>query len=134
LIVTFEMILIKLLEHRRPELIQGFGLFLMCAGFGLLPFGRGFAFAVFTVMVWTVGEMLSLPFSNVLVTELAGAGRAAAAIGMYSAVFSIALILAPVVGLGIYERFGGDALWTVAGLVGVPLWILSVALRGRADR
>jgi len=134
LIVAFEMVLIKLLEHRRPELVQGVGLFLMCAGFGLLPFGRGFAYAALTIMVWTVGEMLSLPFSNVLVTEYAGAGRAAAAIGMYSAVFSVALILAPIVGLGIYERFGGDVLWTVAGLVGIPLWILSVALRGRAGR
>lgn len=134
LIVAFEMVLIKLLERRRPEHVMGLGMFLMCAGFGLLPLGSGLFYAAFTVMVWTVGEMLSLPFSNVLVAEYAGAGRAGKAIGMYSAVFSVSMILAPVVGLGIFETFGGDVLWTVAGLVGVPLWVLSAALRVRRDR
>jgi len=134
LIVVFEMVLIKHLERRRPEVVMGLGMFLMCAGFGLLPFGSGMAYAALTVAVWTVGEMLSLPFSNVLVAEYAGAGRAGTAIGMYSAVFSVALILAPVVGLGVLERFGGDVLWTACGLVGVPLWILCAALRVRADR
>ncbi len=128
LIVAFEMVLIKLLEHRRPEHVMGLGMFLMCAGFGFLPFGRGLAYAAFTVVIWSVGEMLTIPFSNVLVAEYAGAGRAGTAMGMYSAVFSVALILAPVVGLGILEHFGGTVLWTVAGLVGIPLWIAAVAL------
>ena len=134
LIVAFEMVLIKLLERRRPEAVMGLGMFLMCAGFGMLPFGSGLAYAALTVAVWTVGEMLSLPFSNVLVAEYAGAGRAATAIGMYSAVFSVDLVLAPLVGLGVLERFGGDVLWTACGLVGVPLWILCAALRVRAQR
>lgn len=131
LIVAFEMVLIKLLEHRRAEHVMGFGMFLMCTGFGLLALGRGFVFAAFTVAIWTVGEMLTIPFSNVLVAERAGAGRAGTAMGMYSAVFSVGLIVAPVAGLGILETFGGDVLWTAAGLVGIPLWIATVALFSR---
>jgi predicted MFS family arabinose efflux permease len=134
LIVAFEMVLIKLLEHRPPELVLGLGGFLMCAGFGLLPFGHGVAYAAFTVVVWSVGEMLAFPFSNVLVAERAGAGRVGPAMGMYSAVFSAALVAAPVVGLGVLERFGGDVLWTAAGLLAVPLWIAAAALRAWARR
>ncbi len=127
LIMLFEMILIKLTEHRDPTLIMGFGLFLLCAGFGLMPFGRGLAYAALTVVVWTVGEMLALPFANVLVARRAGPGRVGEAMGMYMVMFSVAGLVAPI-GLPVLDRFGGDVLWTVAGLLGIPVWILTAAL------
>ncbi len=127
LIVVFEMILIKLMEHRAPALTMGFGLFLLCAGFGLMPLGRGLAFAALTVVVWTVGEMLALPFANVLVARRAGPGRVGEAMGMYMVMFSVAFLVAPV-GLPVLDRFGGDVLWTVAGLLGIPIWIFTVML------
>ena len=67
--------------------------------------------------------MLCLPFSNVLVAQRAAAGRTGQAMGMYSAVFSVAAVLAPIVGLPVLARYGGDVLWTAAGLIGIPLWI-----------
>ncbi len=123
LILVFEMVLIKFLERRDPARLLGFGLFVMCAGFGLLPLGRGLAFAALAVTVWTFGEMLCLPFSNVLVAQRATAGRTGQAMGMYSAVFSIAAVLAPVIGLPVLERYGGEVLWAACGLIGIPLWI-----------
>ena len=131
LIVVFEMPLIKLLERRDSAVILGFGIFLMCVGFGLLPLGHSFAFAALAVTVWTFGEMLWLPFSNVLVAQRAAAGRTGQAMGMYSAVFSIATVLAPVVGLPVLDRYGGSVLWLAAGLIGIPLWIgMAVLARG----
>lgn len=128
LIVAFEMVVIKLLERRDPALVLGFGMFLMCAGFGLLPFGRGMAYAALTVVVWTVGEMLALPFSNALVAQRAGAGRAGEAMGLYTAMFSVAVVVAPPLGLWVLERFGGDVLWVACGLVGIPAWVLTAVL------
>ncbi len=133
LILIFEMVLIKLLERRDPAALLGFGFFLMCAGFGLLPFGRGLAFAALAVTVWTFGEMLALPFSNVLVAQRAAAGRTGQAMGMYSAVFSVAAVLAPVIGLPVLERYGGDVLWIACGLTGIPLWI-GLAMLARTTR
>ncbi len=137
LIVAFEMILIKLLENRDPFHLLGFGFFLMCAGFGLLPFGRGLGFAALAVAVWTVGEMIALPFSNVLVAQRAAAGRTGQAMGMYSAVFSVAAVLAPVIGLPMLDRYGGR-LWIACGLIGIPLWIgmavLARKMRGAPGR
>ncbi len=128
LIVVFEMVVIKLLERRDAALVLGFGMFLMCVGFGLIPFGRGLAYAALTVVVWTAGEMLAFPFSNALVAQRAGSGRAGEAMGMYTAMFSFAVVIAPVVGLAVLDRFGGDVLWTAAGLLGVPVWILTALL------
>ena len=128
LIVALEMVVIKLLERRDPALVLGVGMFLLCAGFGLLPFGRGMAYAMFTVVVWTVGEMLALPFSNALVAQRAGPGRTGEAMGIYTAMYSVAVVVAPPLGLWVLERFGGDVLWIACGLVGVPAWILTAAL------
>ncbi len=133
LILIFEMVLIKLLEHRDPALLVGFGMFLMCAGFGLLPFGRGLAFVALVVTVWTLGEMVALPFSNVLVAQRATAGRTGQAMGMYTAVFSVAAVLAPVIGLPVLDRYGGGVLWAAAGLLGIPLWI-GMAMLARTMR
>ncbi len=137
LIVAFEMVLIHRLERRDPCLVLAFGIFLMCVGFGLLPFGSGLLYAAFTVTVWTTGEMLWLPFSNVLVAQRAGPERAGAAMGMYTAVLSVGLVLAPVLGLAVLERLGGDVLWAMAGLVGIPLGLgtalLAKSLRAPAE-
>ncbi len=125
------MVLIKFLERRDPARLLGFGLFVMCAGFGLLPLGRGLAFAALAVTVWTFGEMLCLPFSNVLVAQRAAAGRTGQAMGMYSALFSVAAVPAPVIGLPVLERYGGEVLWTACGLIGIPLWIgMAMLARG----
>ncbi len=124
LIILFEMLLIRWLEHRDHALILGFGMFLMCAGFGLLPWGRGVAFVLFAVSVWTVGEMLIFPFSNDLVAHRAAAGRTGQAMGMYTATFSVSMVLAPAIGLPMLEHVGGEVFWTAAGLIGLPTWIL----------
>jgi predicted MFS family arabinose efflux permease len=134
LIVVFEMLLIKALEHQPPARLVGVGMFLLCAGFGLMPLGSTAAFAILTLVVWTLGEMLMIPFANVLVAERAGTGGSGAAMGMYAAMYSVALILAPVVGLGVYERWGGDVLWTAAGLLGIPLWALTALLARTGER
>ena len=132
LIVIFEMPLIKLLERRDPGMLLGFGVFLMCVGFGLLPFGRGVAYAALAAAVWTFGEMLWLPFSNVIVARRgATAGRTGQAMGMYSMVFSVSTVLAPVVGLPVLDRYGGQTLWLGAGLIGVPLWVAMAILARR---
>ncbi len=133
LIVVFEMVLIKLLERRDPALVFGFGTFLMCAGFGLLPLGSGLGYAALTVVVWSVGEMLAFPFSNILVARRAAPGRTGQALGMYSATFAVAIVLAPA-GLPILERFGGGVLWGAAGALGVPLWIAMALLARRLRR
>ncbi|HKI03020.1 MAG TPA: MFS transporter, partial [Thermoanaerobaculia bacterium] len=71
LIVLFEMVLVHSLTSRDPLKVSGVGAFLFCAGLGLLPLGRGFGFVAFTVMVWTVGEMLVFPIVSSAVADRA---------------------------------------------------------------
>lgn len=121
LIVALEMILVRSLEKHRPLRVMAVGALLAGAGLALLPLGRGAAFAMLTVVVWTFGEMLFLPFSNALAAGRARGGPSGTYMGLYSAAFAAAFVIAPPLGLWVFGRFGGDALWFGAGAVAAVL-------------
>ncbi len=122
-VVAFEMLILHRTERLAPLAIIGPGAFLLCLGFALLPLGRGALFAAATVLVWTVGEMLTLPMTNIFVAARAGSARAGRYMGAYTMAFATAFLLAPALGLSVYDRYGGGVLWGAAGVVGGALWL-----------
>ncbi|MEO7793307.1 MAG: MFS transporter, partial [Thermoanaerobaculia bacterium] len=123
IVVACEMLILHRVERRAPLSIIGPGAFLVCLGFALLPLGRGALFAAATIAVWTVGEMLALPMTNVFVAARAGSARAGRYMGAYTMAFATAFLIAPALGLSVYDRFGGNVLWGAAGVVGAVLWL-----------
>ena len=117
------MLILHRTERLAPLAIIGPGAFLLCLGFALLPLGRGALFAAATVLVWTVGEMLTLPMTNIFVAARAGSARAGRYMGAYTMAFATAFLLAPALGLSVYDRYGGGVLWGAAGVVGGALWL-----------
>ena len=122
LIVLFEMVLVHSLTSRDPLKVSGVGAFLFCAGLGLLPLGRGFGFVVFTVIVWTVGEMLVFPIVSSAVADRAPEESRGAYLGMLNLSFATAFVVAPLVGTWVYENLGPETLWYGCGAVGVVVW------------
>ena len=100
-------------------------------GYGLLPFGRGYGYAAFTVMVWTMGEILTIPMTATVTANRAGASTGRY-MGMLSLMFSLAWFIAPFSGNWLYAKIGGDALWKLAGGIGLltagGIWLLRSAL------
>jgi predicted MFS family arabinose efflux permease len=78
-IVLFEMVLVRALAGHEPLRVIGLGCFLFAAGLALLPLGASFAFVVATTLLWTLGEMLCLPFLGAGFTGLARVRRLRAA-------------------------------------------------------
>jgi predicted MFS family arabinose efflux permease len=134
LIVGFEMVLIHLLRALSPLRVAAAGALLLAGGLGLVPLGSTFAFAAACAVVWTIGEMLSLPLLEAVVANRAGSGRSGRYMGLYMSSFSVAFILAPLVGTTLYERFGSDVLWAACGLAGLPLGAGFLALERRIGR
>jgi MFS family permease len=128
LIVLFEMLLIRAVEHFDSLRTIGVGSFLVCAGLALVPLGPPYAVAVAAMVVLTVGEMLALPVSNTVVAERAGRARTGRAMGLYTLAFSAAFVVGPVAGTAVYESFGAPALWYGIGCIGVVLWLAFSAL------
>ncbi len=129
IVVLFEMVLVHWSERRARMPLIALGCFLICAGFGLMPFGTSIGYAAFTIVVWSVGEMLSLPLINAVVADRAGVGQRGRYMGLYTMSFSTAFVLGPAGGTWLYEHLGADELWYVVGSVGLPLALGSLWLR-----
>lgn len=118
IVVSLEMVLVKRLEHGNLLRLFGIGCAILCLSFALLPFGSSYAFVLFAMAVFAVGEMLSLPFSNTLVAIRAGS-ESGPYMGVYTAVTSTGLIIGPPLGLYLFGSIGGDGLWYSVGAAGL---------------
>lgn len=130
-IVLFEMVIVHALERRDPLRVVAVGSFLFCLGFGLLPFGvaGGFAYVAFTVVIWSIGEMLTLPILAGVVANRAGEKSRGRYLALLTIAFEGALVSSPLIGTWVYEAYGPRTLWFGCIWIGVLLlggfWALS---------
>jgi predicted MFS family arabinose efflux permease len=129
IIVAVEMVLLRAVERCDHMALAGLGSLVVCGGFALLPLGTSWTFAALTVVVWTAGEMLSVPLTNSIVSNRAPAASSGRYLGAYSLAFAVSFVLAPMVGTAVYQRLGPTVLWAGIGVVGV---LLAVACLGLA--
>lgn len=123
LIVLFEMVLVHRVSGLDPLRLVGIGGFFFGVGMALLPFGSGFAYAAFTVVVWTIGEMLAFPMSAGAVANRAGEANMGLYMGLYMLSFEGAWVFAPVLGTWVYQVYGAKTLWLGCGVVGLVLLV-----------
>jgi predicted MFS family arabinose efflux permease len=123
IIVAVEMVLVHALQGRPVLPWVGFGAFLFCAGLGLLTFGSSAAWVAFTIVIWTVGEMISFPLATTAVAERAGKRNLGAYMGLYNFAWQAAFVVAPLAGTWVYQRYGSRTLWLSCGVVGMAIWI-----------
>ncbi len=134
LTVLFEMLIVRAFEHLKPMRMFGMGAFFLCGCFALLALPEPPWLAVVMMALWSLGEMLAMPFSNILVVSRAPEGRSGAAMGLYTGVFSCAMVVAPPAGLWLFDHFGGEVLWLTAGAMGPLLWAAARLLEPRWGR
>ncbi|HEX2254594.1 MAG TPA: MFS transporter [Thermoanaerobaculia bacterium] len=117
MIVLIEMPLVHGAARRRPFRMMALGSVLVGLGVAMLPYGSTFAFAAFTVVVWTWGEMLAFPIAESAAAERASAEVTGAYLGLFTTAFSVAFVLAQLTGPWIYDQWGAEVLWVGCGLV-----------------
>lgn len=127
-IALFEMLLMLWLNRFSRMRVIALGAALICIGFGLMPLGGSKAFLLFTVLVWTLGEMICLPYINALVAERAGKTHQGRYMGLYVSAFASAFVFAPVVGTQVFQRYGPDTLWFGVAAMAIPLALGSLML------
>ena len=121
LIVLVEMPLIHRIERYNLIKIIAVGAFFLIAGFAMMPFGNTFDFALLTVLIWTIGEMLVFPLSVGFIANRADDRNRGRYMGMYTFTFAIAFVFGPFTGTMIYETFGPKFLWYGLGVIGIPV-------------
>ena len=128
IIVLTEMLLIRAVENRDRMTMVGLGAFLVCGGLALLSLGSSWVIAVLSMVVLTVGEMLSMPITNAVVAERAGSASVGRYMGAYSLAFSTAFVIGPIVGTAVYQNLGPKTLWLGIGAVGIALALAFASL------
>lgn len=122
-VVLFEMALIGRIAGYSQWHTIAWGNFLILLGFGLLPLGNGWPMASLSVLVWTLGEMLSMPVAAAYVSRLARNGKERGRyFGAYTSCFSVAFVLAPLIGGAAYTWNPQALWWTSLAFAPLLLW------------
>jgi MFS family permease len=123
LIVLFEMPIIHQLEKRDPLKIMKIGTLFYFGGFALLPFGQSYGYAVFTILIWTTGEILLFPLCASFIANLAQESNIGRYMGIYTFTFSLSFAAAPLIGSLIYAHLGPLLLWNIVAALGIFVWL-----------
>ena len=133
-IVVCQMPVLHVVERFDTLRVIGIGAFLLCTGFALLPLGTAPWSLAVTVLVWTCGEMLTTPLLESFVARRSPVENRGQYMGMFSAAFSVAFVLAPVGGTWVYGQYGYLTLWSLCGLLGVILLVAFFLLSTAVSR
>ena len=118
IIVLFEMLLVNYVSRFSLLRSVGWGCFLACLGFGILPLGNATWFAVLSMAVITVGEMFMFPLASGFVAKRSSGRNQGLYMSWYVMMYSLAAVIAPLIGTGVYQ-FGHHLFWHFSLGIGV---------------
>ena len=133
MVVAFEMLLVDAVKGLPLIRTVGWGTFLSCLGFGMLPWGSSAGFAVLAMVVMTIGEMLSASLSAAYASNRAPRGSEARYLGAYTLVLSLAWMIGPTIGGALYQR-SPDLIWHLGTVVGIAALAGFLVLSRRVER
>lgn len=120
LIVILQMPVVNYFKEKNLLHAIGLGGLLIGLGYFILPFYHGYAFALVSITIITLGEMICVPLMFEYAMHLAPMNVRGTYLGITSACqASIPLTLTPILSMSIYHHFGATALWLSLGALGV---------------
>lgn len=93
------------------------GSFLVGMGLFILPFSHHYAIAMCSVLLWSMGEILATSPFLVLSLRLAHPRARSFYVGFFQSIYSLGLVLAPLLGGLIYPMQQGRVLWQSCGIL-----------------
>ena len=105
------------------------GAFLMAISYYILLMDAWVGILVIGIVIVTIGEILSFPFSNAFAMGRAPKGQEGRYMALYTMSFSLAHIVSSKVGLEIIGHFGYSANWFVMGTFGVVAMLFCIWLQ-----
>ncbi|MDB6112286.1 MAG: Major facilitator transporter, partial [Pedosphaera sp.] len=117
LVVLCELPLTTITQRFPARRVMALGYLLIGAGFAFNAFAHSvFAFAV-TMLIFTFGEMISVPVSSAYVADLAPAHLRGRYMGVMGFTWSLALVCGPGLGMMLLG-YSPTVLWLTAGALG----------------
>ena len=126
LLISLNGLAIVILELPFTSITQRFpaiptlfvGSLLVGLGFALNAWAESLAALAFTVLIWTIGEIVYAPVAATYVADIAPAHLRGRYQGAWGLTWGLAFMLGPGIGAALYA-WNGDAFWLFCGLLGV---------------
>lgn len=137
-LIIFITLQVSRLSERWPRYVgMAVAAVLLGAGFGLTEFAHALPFYAFTVVIWTIGEVIGAAIAPVIVAEMSPPKLRGLYQGIWGSSWGLAFFIGPALGGFVYQQFGSAALWGGMFVLGVLLGIgylaLSIPARRRAQ-
>jgi len=113
LIVAFEVPLNMATAHWPNTRALVIGCMLFAFGFGSLALVASAAGVIWTVVIWTFGEMMLFPAMSAHMGDIAPENRRGAYMGAYTMALSVAFTLGPWAGVSLLATLGATVIWLV---------------------
>ncbi len=113
-IALMEMVMISKIENKRsPIFYIVLGVVIVCFSFAVLMLPKFFpiVLAIVSILLFTFGEMFSLPFFNTFVVKRSNEYNRGIYAAGYTLSWSVAQVVGPTSGFYIAEKFGYQTLW-----------------------
>jgi MFS family permease len=136
------IVLITLQVARRVERLPRYGIMataglLLGIGFGLTALAGSLAAFAFTVVIWTLGEVIGAAVAPVIVSEMSPPQLRGLYQGIWGSSWGLAFFIGPALGGFIFQNYGSDSLWATMLGLGVFLFfaylLLAIPARRRAE-
>lgn len=131
LIFMFEMPLVSFLERKQFDRMKiiFWGALLMAISYYILLFDSWSGILVVAMVLFTLSEILSFPFSNAIAIGRAPKGQEGRYMALYTMSFSLAHIVSSKLGLEVIGHYGYSANWLVMGTFGIVAMFVSIGFK-----
>ncbi len=119
LIVIVQPLVSGWLGRRDPVRTLALGIAVMSAGIALTAFVSTAFWLAVTVAVWTAGEIVTAGIAGTILARLAPPHLRGRYSGLFGFAWSVAAVLAPLLGGGLLEAGGPRVLWFTTGAIGL---------------
>ncbi len=133
LIMFFEVSATAWLARFRRLRVAAVGALLAGVGVGITGLVLHWAWFLIAVLFWTAGEILTVPQQSAFVTDWAPPHRRGRYLSLYSATWSLAIALNPLLCLPLHARLGEGLFWPLLSLLALPAAALLWRVDARAD-
>lgn len=132
MILAIEMWLVRWVRKLSPPLVFGVGACVMALGIAAVELVHAPWLIYLSVVVWTAGEMVSMPIIHSIVMQRAQENTAAY-LSWFSTATNVALVIAGPSGLWIAHRYGYSSLWGTVSVLGFCCLGLGFAIRKKMN-
>lgn len=114
-------------------LMVGVGGFFICAGMFLLSVSGVYLIAMLACVIFTFGEVIFFSFAQFVCYHAGSSEKRGRNLGLFRTFYALSKIAGPLAGGYIYQRYGGDMVWYLSGMIGLFCSVLFAYAVARAQ-